>query len=102
MPNLTISIPHDLGREEARRRVQQQVDELRRQGGSLLSNFEDCWTGDRLDFTAGALGQTLTGQAFVEVRAVRLEIALPWILSMLAGTVKQRIEQRGHDLLGHK
>jgi putative polyhydroxyalkanoate system protein len=102
MSNLTINIPHELGRDEARRRIQQQVEDLRRQHAGLLSRLEDRWSGDRLDFTVSVLGQTLTGQAFVEDKAVRLEIALPWMLAMLAGPVKQRIEQQGHNLLGHK
>jgi putative polyhydroxyalkanoate system protein len=102
MPNLSINIPHQLSREEARRRIQQQVEDLRRQHGGLLSRLEDRWSGDRLDFSVSLLGQTLTGVAFVEDTAVRLEIVLPWMLALLAGPVKGRIEQQGRNLLGHK
>ena len=41
-----------------------------------------------------------SGQVFVEDQVVRLDIPLPWPLSMLAGGVKQRIEQEGRKLLG--
>jgi hypothetical protein len=32
---------------------------------------------------------------------VHLEIALPWMLAMLAGVVKKQIEHQGRILLGH-
>jgi putative polyhydroxyalkanoate system protein len=102
MPNLTISIPHQLSRAEARRRIQEQVSQLEQQHGSMLGHIDQRWEGDTLHFSVSPLGQTISGQAFVEDQAVRLEIALPWMLSMLAGPVKQAIEQRGHNLLGHK
>jgi hypothetical protein len=31
-----------------------------------------------------------------------LEVALPWMLSLLAGTMKKQIEQQGHKLLGQR
>jgi putative polyhydroxyalkanoate system protein len=102
MPNLTISIPHQLSRAEAKRRIQEQVAQLRQQHGSMLGRVDERWEGDTLHFSVSPLGQTISGQAFVEDQAVRLEIALPWMLSMLAGSVKQTIEQRGHVLLEHK
>jgi putative polyhydroxyalkanoate system protein len=102
MQNLTINIPHQLSREEARRRIQGQIDQLRQQHGGMLSRLEDRWTGDRLDFTAAAMGVTVSGWAVVEDNVVRLEVVLPWLLAALAGPVKQRIEQQGRNLLGHR
>jgi hypothetical protein len=80
----------------------QQIDQLRRQHGGMLSRLEDRWTGDRLDFTVVALGATVTGQAFVEDQVVRLEVALPWLLAMLAGPVKHTLERQGRNLLESK
>jgi putative polyhydroxyalkanoate system protein len=102
MQNLTINIPHQLGRAEARRRVQQEIDQLRQQHGGMVSRLEDRWTGDRLEFTVAVLGTTITGWAVVEDQVVQLEVVLPWMLAMLAGPVKQRIEQQGRNLLGHR
>jgi putative polyhydroxyalkanoate system protein len=99
MSRLTVSIPHQLSRAEARRRIQDQVSQLQRQHGGVLTRLDQRWTGDTLDFTVVALGQTLTGQVFVEDKVVRLEVVLPWMLAVLAGVVKQQIEQRGRHLL---
>lgn len=100
--NLTLSIPHQLTRAEARRRIQEQLARLQQQYGGMLGRVEERWDGDTLHFAVSAAGQTVSGQAFVEDQAVRLEVVLPWMLAMLAGPVQQAIEKQGTALLGHK
>lgn len=102
MPNLTITIPHQLGREEARRRIGEQASRLQGQHGGLLERVEQRWEGDTLHFLVGAVGQSVTGTLRVEQQDVHLEVALPWMLSMLSGVVKQQIERQGRQLLGYK
>src|SRR5262249_32763094 len=101
MSNMTVSIPHRLGRAEAKRRIQDQIAQLgQRQGSLLLSSLEQRWSGDTLDFSTVVIGQRLTGQRSVKAEAGRLEVVLPWMLALLAGPVKERIEKQGRDLLG--
>jgi hypothetical protein len=102
MPNLTMSIPHQLTREEVKRHIQEGIARAQSEYGSLLGPVEQRWNGDTLDVTAGPLGQRVSGQAVVEDRVVRVEIALPWLLGMLAGAVRHQIEQRGRAALGHR
>ena len=99
MANVTVSIPHQLTRAEAKRRIQEGVSKMRQQGGSPLSSLKETWTGDTLDFSGYALGQNFTGRLFVEDQAVRIEVALPAFFSMLADVLKPTIEQRGRQLL---
>jgi putative polyhydroxyalkanoate system protein len=101
MPNLTISIPHQLGRAEAKRRIADQASQLQSQQGSMLERLEQRWEGDTLHFLVAAVGQSVSGTLHVTEQTVNLDIALPWILAMLAGTVKKQIEQQGRNLLGH-
>lgn len=99
MQNLTGSIPHRLTRDEARRRIQSEIANLRQQHGHLLHNLNETWTGDRLDFSMSAMGQSIRGNLVVGDRAVDIEVELPWLLAMLAGPVKQRVEREGQLLL---
>jgi hypothetical protein len=99
MSRLTVSVPHQLSRAEARRRIQEQVDQLQAQHRGALPRLEQRWTGDTLVCTVTALGQTLTGQVFVEDRAVRLEVVRPWMLAVLAGALQPKIEQQGRKWL---
>ena len=102
MPNLTISIPHQLGRDEAKRRLSEGASQLLSQQGGLLGRVEQRWDGDTMHFLVAAAGQSVSGTAHVTEQTVNLDIALPWMLSLLAGTVKKQIEQQGHKLLGHE
>jgi putative polyhydroxyalkanoate system protein len=99
MPNLTASIPHQLTRAEAKRRIQDHVGTLREQHGSMFSELKEAWTGDRMDFAATAMGQSISGHLAVDDHVVNVDIALPWLLSMAAGTVKQGIEQQVKHVL---
>lgn len=102
MPNLTISIPHQLGSTEAKRRLDELAANVQGQSGGMLQSVDQRWDGDTLHFHIGAMGQSISGTAQVAEQSVNLDIALPWMLSMLAGTVKKQIEHQARDLLQHK
>jgi putative polyhydroxyalkanoate system protein len=102
MRHLTASIPHQLSRAEVKRRIEDLVERLRNQRGAFLENIQETWTGDAMRFSLSAVGQQLSGDLAVDDHAVHVNVALPWFFSMLAGTVKQAIEQRGHQLLGNQ
>jgi putative polyhydroxyalkanoate system protein len=100
MAPLTITIPHQLTKAEARRRIDSHLTELLGQYGSQLDHLDHHWTGDTLDFQAGVMGMNITGKVHVEDQAVRVEVVLPWVLATLARSVTQSIEQEGRKLLG--
>jgi hypothetical protein len=102
MSNFTASVPHNLTRDEARLRLQDGIARGRRQYGAFLGGLTDRWDGDTMSFVLSAAGQTVSGQLFVEDHAVRLEATLPWMLAMLAGPLKRRLEQHGHEALEEK
>ncbi len=102
MPNLTISIPHQLGHAEAKRRIGDLATQFQGQAGNMLSGVQQRWDGDTLHFVVAAAGQSISGTAHVAEQTVNLDIALPWMLSLLAGTVKKQIEQQAREALEHK
>ena len=101
MPNLTLSVPHQLGRAEAKRRIQEQLEQAQRQYGAVLSGLEQRWTGDHLDVTVRGGGQSVTGHADVEDNVVQVSIELPWMFALLTGPLKGAIEQQARRALGH-
>jgi putative polyhydroxyalkanoate system protein len=103
MPNLTVNLPHQLNRSEAKKRVEEVVVQLRRELGTVGGKLDDRWTGDTLDFGVSLLTSQVTGQAFVQDNAIRIEVVLPWLLAALAGTIKHRLEKEGQRvLIGHR
>jgi hypothetical protein len=103
-----VTIPHSLGKEEARRRIEVGFGQMSQQlasglgpMGAMLS-FQDRWEGDRLHFEGGGLGQKLTGRLDVRPDCVLVEVDLPEILAALADRIRGTIQSEGQKLLEKK
>ena len=96
---LTVSIPHQLGRAEARRRIQAGFADITHllpgKGGARSEH----WEGDSLTFSIAAMGQTVAGVINVLDTQVRMEIELPGVLGMIASGLKDRLQKVGLQLL---
>ena len=99
---LVVSIPHQLGKEEAVRRLKSGFGGARSTFGDKLAVIDESWSGDHLDFRAGVLGQTITGTIHAAEDHVRVEVQLPWLLGLLAEQVRPFIERQGHLMLEKK
>jgi hypothetical protein len=95
---LIVSIPHRLGREEARRRLK---TGLTRAATSIpvLKVDEEIWEGDRMVFRVRALGQSASGHLDVADDHVRLEVTLPYLLQRFAEVARVAIRNGGNLLL---
>jgi hypothetical protein len=99
---ITVRIPHQIGRAEARRRIE---SGFARMIHSLPGGTGECserWEGDRLVFSVGALAQTVAGVIDVDDAAVTMEIQLPGVLGLLASGLKDRLQKAGQLLLTKK
>jgi hypothetical protein len=99
---VVIDIAHELGREEARRRLQNGFGRIRDQLGVGGLSFEERWQGDQMHFSAEALNQKIAGRVDVMERSVRIELDLPWALAILAEKLQGRIKSAGTLLLENK
>jgi hypothetical protein len=100
---ITIELPHSLGRQEARRRIEVGFGRLEQQllAGGLV-RARTSWSGDRMSFSAQALGQALTGRLDVQDTLVRMEVDLPLVLAMIADQIRGRLQREGQLLLEKK
>lgn len=96
---VVVTIPHQLGKEEAIRRLKNGFGNVRSTVGEKFVVLTDNWKGDHLDFRASLLGQNATGTIDVEDRSVRLVIELPWILALLANKAKAIVQKQGQLML---
>lgn len=96
---ITISIPHQLSRAEARRRIEkgfsQIIDGIPGSAGTCSQH----WEGDRLVFSVCAMGQTASGVVTVLDDAVTMELDLPGVLGLIAGGLNGRLQKAGQLLL---
>jgi len=100
-----VNIPHSLGKDEARRRIEEGFGRMRQQmmgGMGAMLAFQERWEGDRLHFEGGGLGQKVSGRLDVFPDSVRVELDLPEILAALADTIAGRVRTEGQKLLEKK
>ena len=99
---LVVLIPHQLGREGARRRLVDGVDQLKSKFGDKVTSVDERWVGDHLDVAVKALGQSVAAGLDVEEDHVKVEVQLPWMLAMIAEKAKSYIQKEGTLLLEKK
>jgi hypothetical protein len=96
---ITVSIPHQLGRAEARRRIEAGFGKIIHLLPGSTGNCSERWDDDRLVFSVAAMGQTVAGVIDVLDAAVTMEIELPGVLGMIASGFKDRLQKMGQLLL---
>ena len=99
---IQVDLPHKLGRDEARRRIANNIHKLKEHipGGS--AQVESAWQGDDLDLAINALGQQVSAKIGVEETKVRVAVMLPGMLAMFAGPIEAMLQKKGNILLEDK
>ena len=96
---LTVSISHQLGRAEARRRVEAGFAKIVQMLPGGEGTYTERWDGDRMTFGVAAMGQTVNGVVEVGDAMVTMVIELPGVLGIIANTLKDRLQEAGQLLL---
>jgi hypothetical protein len=95
---IEVDLPHRLGKDEARRRIANNVHKLETHipGGAQVQTG---WVGDQLNLDVAAMGQQVTATIDVEETQVRLRVLLPPMLGMFAGLIQATLQKKGKVLL---
>lgn len=96
---ITLTIPHQLGRLGARRRIDDGFARFVQQVPGSDGAGAQQWEGDRLNFSLGALGQKVSGMIDVQDTEVRMQIDLPGMFGLLASGLKGKLRKAGQQLL---
>lgn len=96
---ISVDLPHSLGRDEARRRIGDNIHKLKDHipGGS--AEVDSRWQGDELTLNVTAMGQSVEARIDVEEKIVRCRIELPGFLAMFARPIELALQKKGGDLL---
>ena len=95
---IEVDLPHSLGKDEARRRIANNVHRLTDHipGGAQV---ESGWTGDQLNLRIQALGDSVQSTIDVEEQQVRVKVLLPGMLGMFSGVIQGALQKKGNVLL---
>jgi len=97
---LTLTIPHKLSEAEVKSRIEGALADVRRRYPAQLTALHTQWASEtHLDFSLSALSQSVNGRIDLLPQVLRLEIDLPWALSLLGSGLSSRIRKEAKRLL---
>jgi hypothetical protein len=99
MPNLKISIPHELPQDDALRRIKSAIADAKKQYGEKIDELRESWNGYNGTLNVAAMGQKLSVVLTVNSSDVTVQSALPLIAMMFRGKIEAAIRQEGTKLL---
>lgn len=98
---VTVTISHELGRDEAYRRIDEGFEKVANGLGFALK-LDQRWEGDTLHFDARAMGQMINGTVDVADESVTITVVLPLFLAGLAERIKGNLQKESTILLEKK
>ncbi len=97
---MRVSLPHNLGKEEVRRRMHAHGHEIANYFPPGMATVERDWPNeDRMDLTITAAGQRIVGGIDVGEDFVVIELDLPGMLGFLGGTIERAVRRHGGRML---
>ena len=95
---IDVDLPHNLGKDEARRRIANNVHKLEEHipGGAKVQSG---WTGDQLNLQIAAMGESVNASIDVMETKVHLKVLLPGMLGMFSGMIQAALQRKGSVLL---
>ncbi len=99
MPQLNVRVPHNLSQEEALKRIQGLLVELKGQFSEKISNLSEEWSGNTNTFSFSIMGFFVSGTLTVKQSAIELSGNLPFMAIPLKSKIESTIIERTKTLL---
>jgi Putative polyhydroxyalkanoic acid system protein (PHA_gran_rgn) len=99
MPSLSIATPHSLGMEVATERLKKFFEKLKARHQDKVSNLEEQWHDNRLDYSFSTYGFAIKGELTVEANEVKVNGSLPFAAMMFKGKIEQSVREELEKLL---
>ncbi|HYI25669.1 MAG TPA: polyhydroxyalkanoic acid system family protein [Thermomicrobiales bacterium] len=99
MPKSTVTVPHQLGKDEALCRIQGIMVQAKEQYGDRISDLQETWTDDGGTFSFRAMGFKISGSLAVTDRDVQITGDYPFAAIPFKGTIEATLRERAERLL---
>jgi hypothetical protein len=97
---MRVTLPHNLTKEEVRRRMRAHAGEIADFFPPGLASVTTDWPNeDRMSITARVVGQTIPGGVEVRDTEVVIEMDLPLLLGVMKGPLEAAVRKEGGRLL---
>lgn len=94
MPSLKLSHPHQLGQEEAVARLKKLLEKVKEKYQDQVSDLNESWTGNKLDFGFSTYGFKVTGNVVVLPDEVQLDGQIPFAAMMFKGKIENALREQ--------
>lgn len=95
MPKFGAEVPHELGREEAQKRLQDFAENVRTLYQGQVSELVETWDDEgNLQFAFSVLGLKIDGNLVVEENSASVVGTLPFAAIVFKGKVEQEIRNQ--------
>lgn len=99
MPKVNLSVPFQIPQDEALRRIQARIQEIKAQYGTTVSDLRESWAGYVGSFSGTARGVSVSGTIIVDPSQVTVLIPLPFIAFPIRGQIETTIANELTKLL---
>ena len=97
---MQVSIPHKFSQTEAVTRVKKVLNESRSKLAAHLTDVEEKWEGNTLQFAFTAQKQHISGTLDVKDKVFDLYAKLPLTLRLFEGRIEAMIKEQAGQMLG--
>ena len=97
--SITMNFPHELGAAEAKRRIGERFDLLKREYVDKIGKADIAWVGDTAHLDVSAIGQRATAEIEVKPAEICIVVHLPWLLAAMANKVEGLLKSNAKDTL---
>ncbi len=99
MPAIKISVPHQLGADEARQRIARLISDSKEKFGAQISDVRETWTDNRSDFGFKAMGFDVAGDLRVQPASVDINLNVPFAAMFFRDKIEKEITKHARELL---
>jgi putative polyhydroxyalkanoic acid system protein len=99
MPVIKLSVPHQLGTDEAKKRITKLLGETKAHYGDKISDLEESWVDNRGQFRFKAMGFSVSGNLEVQAGQVAGELNLPFAALPFKSKIESDLSTRAKELL---
>ncbi len=95
-----MTLPHELGREEVRRRLRERSHEIADHLPGGMASVDTNWPSDDvMNISVDAMGQQVTGSVAIADKEVVVDFTLPLSLSFFKPLIEKAVQANSTKLL---
>jgi hypothetical protein len=99
MPKINLTVPHQLGQDEAKNRLSKLIAETRGQFGDKVTDLHEEWTGYIDTFSFRTMGMAVAGRLEVQPAGLLVDVNLPWAALPFKCRIESEIVKHARELL---